>query len=80
MTLDKMLADMRDAVRKLESIHAKHGKPPNELRIHPDDFEAIKRQAQPWLTRPASGLGDSIMGVRLVQDETAERLPRKDQS
>lgn len=77
MTLDKMLADMRDAVRKINEIHAKHGKPPKELPMHPDDIEAIKRRFKPMLTHPANNLGDSIMGIRLVSDETAERLHRK---
>lgn len=77
MTANDFTAYVRDAVRKIEEIHAKHGKPPTELRVHPDDFEAIKRRFAPLLTHPANNLGDSIMGVRLVRDETAERLPRK---
>lgn len=77
MTIDKMLADMRDVLRKIDEIHAKHGKPPNELRLHPDDIEAIKHRFKPMLTHPANRNGDSIMGIRLVPDKDAERLPRK---
>jgi hypothetical protein len=78
MTIEiKMLADIRDAVRKIDEIHAKHGKPPKELPMHPDDIEEVKRRFKPMLTHPANRNGDSIMGIRLVPDETAERLLRK---
>lgn len=51
--------------------------PPKEFKIHPDDYEELKRQAAPYLPHPMPGVPDSWSGLKIVIDAKAERLPRK---
>ncbi len=77
MTGDEILLSMKAATKAIDAHLARFGKPMRELRIRPDDYEELKREAQPFLTHSALGATDSFSGVRLIQDETAEPLPRK---
>lgn len=77
MTGDEILLSMKAATRAINEHLARFGRPMRELRIHPDDYEELRREALPFLAHSASGAADSFSGVRLLQDETAERLPRK---
>lgn len=48
--------------------------PLGELRIHPDDYrELMTTFRYCW---PGNAPRDTFHGVRLIQDVTAERLPR----
>lgn len=77
MTGPEILLRMQAATKVIEDHLAKFGKPLRELRIHPDDYQELKREAQSFLTSRTSGKTDGLYGVRLLQDENAERLPRK---
>jgi len=51
--------------------------PPTEFKLHPDDYEELKHQAAPYLPHPMPGVPNRILGLNIVIDETAARLPRK---
>lgn len=61
---------------KLEDLMKSLGPPvPREFRIHPLDLEELKRTVPRHY--PAPGQANSFMGVDLVVDEKAPRMPRK---
>jgi len=74
-TIPPTINDMLNAVEKLWNKCPYP--PPKEFKIHPDDYEELKRQAEPYLLHPAPGVPNILMGLNVVIDATAERLPRK---
>lgn len=67
---DRMLA----AKAELEKVH---GLPLRECRLHPDDYKALREQCESLLQYDAApGSVDSFAGVKIVEDESAQRLPR----
>lgn len=68
----KLAAAMDDAERRLAPYRA-----PRVIKLHPDDYKALREQVEPMLTQPAPGAADSFGGVPVVIDEAAPRLPRK---
>lgn len=75
LTIPPTINDMLNAVEKLWNKCPYP--PPKEFKIHPDDYEELKRQAAPCLLHPAPGVPNILMGLNVVIDATAERLPRK---
>lgn len=75
LTIPPTINDMLNAVEKLWNKCPYP--PPKEFKIHPDDYEELKRQAEPYLLHPAPGVPNILMGLNVVIDATAERLPRK---
>ncbi len=64
---------MRAALESARGI----GAPLKEYRLHPDDYEALRKQCEPLLQYDAApGSADSFAGVKIIQDDDAERLPR----
>jgi flagellar biosynthesis/type III secretory pathway protein FliH len=65
-----LLAQMIESKRALESL------PPvqSEMRMHPADIEALRRQCG---ATKATGPINSWSGIKIIPDESAERLPRK---
>lgn len=74
-TIPPTINDMLNAVEKLWNKCPYP--PPKEFKIHPDDYDELKRQAAPYLLHPAPGVPNILMGLNVVIDATAERLPRK---
>lgn len=74
-TIPPTINDMLNAVEKLWNKCPYP--PPKEFKIHPDDYDELKRQAAPYLPYPAPGVPDRFMGLNIVIDATADRLPRK---
>lgn len=77
MTGLEILTRMQAATRFIEGHRAKFGWAMRELRIHPDDYLELRNEAEPFMAHESSGTFDSFCGIRLVQDEGANRLPRK---
>lgn len=67
-----MLNDMLAAIEKLNSLP----KPAIEYRLHPDDYDALRTEAQ-WMTMTPPAQHSSLGGLRIVLDPDAARLPRK---
>lgn len=65
----EILAGMVEAKRLMDSM------PPiqTEKRMHPDDINALRRQVG---SSNAAGQFTNIFGIKIIPDETAERLPR----
>lgn len=74
-TIPLTINDMWNAIDRLKNEH--HYPPPSEFRIHPDDYEELKRQAKPYPPHPNPMNPYSMFGLKIVIDTTAERLPRK---
>lgn len=71
------LAAMLEAVEK---IKRETYKAPTEYKIHPDDWNELRMQLKPHMvTYPNYDplRGPEILGMRIVLDYSAERLPRK---
>lgn len=67
-TFDSIL----EAMRTIE-IHT--GILPARLEIHPDDFDALKRELEPYLRKgDPKNKGTLLRGVNLVADPDAPRL------
>lgn len=69
----EVIERMRAALKAAEEMGPA---PPSVYRLHPEDYEALRRACAPHLTRAAPGSPDSFGGVRLIKDEAAPRLPR----
>jgi len=69
-TATEILAQMIEAKRAIEAM------PPvkSEMRMHPDDIEAMRRQCG---ATKVNGPVNSWSGIKIIPDESAERLPRK---
>jgi len=65
-----LLAKMIEAKRAMDAL------PPvqSEMRMHPDDIEALRRQCE--ATRTTAPV-NSWSGIKIIPDASAERLPRK---
>jgi hypothetical protein len=50
--------------------------PPKEFRMHPDDYESLKRQADQHMPYPSTG-ENRFDGLDIIIDSTAPRLPRR---
>lgn len=68
------LASMLEAVEKIES---EKYKAPTEYKIHPDDWDELRTQLKPHMAAIAQNGAISVVGLRIVLDYTAARLPRK---
>ena len=68
------LAAMLEAVGKIER---ETYKAPTEYKIHPDDGNELRTQLKPHMVAIAQNGAISVAGLRIVQDYTAARLPRK---
>lgn len=69
--------NVNDLLNAMERFKEQYRSGPRDFKIHPDDFEELKRQAAPYLPHPLPGPPAAWMGVALVIDPEAERLPRK---
>jgi hypothetical protein len=68
-----MIDSMRLAIEQAEKL----GTPRREYRLHPDDYKALRGQCEPRLQiNAAPWAPGQFAGVRIVEDEKAERLPR----
>lgn len=65
----ELLAQMAEAKRTLDALPPVH----HEMRLHPADIEALRRQCG---TTKAPGPINSWSGIKIIPDESAERLPR----
>lgn len=65
-----LLARMIEAKRAIEAM------PPvkSEMRMHPDDIEAMRRQCG---ATKVIGPVNSWSGIKIIPDESADRLPRR---
>lgn len=63
--------------RMAELMAALPPSPPNEVRIHPDDIEELKRMFP--RTSPPTPTYLVWLGTRVTEDADAPRLPRKAQ-
>ena len=72
-----MPPNINDMLNALERFKTYCHRPPEDFKIHPDDYKELRRQAAPYLKHQMPGVPDSFSGVRIVIDATAERLPRK---
>lgn len=69
---DDLITRMRAAIEAAERL----GPPPlSRVRIHPDDFEELKRECMQMPTYPAGEIANRFLGVDLVIDDKAPRLP-----
>ena len=70
ITATDLLARMAEAQEMINAM------PPvqSEMRLHPDDIAALRRQCGETI---AAGPFNSFAGVKIIPDESAERLPRK---
>lgn len=74
------MTDLNRMLVTLEELRAKSGNiQKKEMRLRPDDLEALKCATEPLLTHKFPGIdhGMSFMGVKLISDESAPPLPRK---
>lgn len=69
-TATEILAQMIEAKRAIEAM------PPvkSEMRMHPADIEAMRRQCG---AAKVTGPVNSWSGIKIIPDESAERLPRR---
>lgn len=50
----------------------------SEVRMHPDDIRELREHAEPFLQYPCStSLGNKVMGINIIEDVNAQRLPRR---
>ncbi len=70
-TLDAMIETVKRIEREI-------GRPVTEYKIHPDDYDALRRQLEPGMWAAAAPYRPpEIFGLRIVLDFSAERLPTK---
>lgn len=69
------IAAMIEAMYKVER---ESYKPLAEFRIHPDDWDEIRKEAKPHLINPAGLERNLFSGVPIVLDRTVARLSRKE--
>lgn len=69
-SVTEILAQMSEAKLALDAM------PPvqHEMRLHPADIEALRRQCG---ATKAAGPVNSWSGIKIIPDESAERLPRR---
>lgn len=69
--------NLNDFLIAAESV--RHMAPPvSEVRMHPDDIRELQEHAKPFLQYPCSAsLGNKIMGINIIEDVNAQRLPRR---
>lgn len=69
-TLDAMI----EAVIELAKISRF---PVTEYRLHPDDWDALRKSAKPHMVSSAGPTLNEFCGLKIILDWDAERLPRK---
>lgn len=68
--------DLIDRMRAALELARGIGQPLAEYRLHPDDYKALRNQCKPFMQYDAApGSADSFACVKIIQDESAERLP-----
>lgn len=68
---------LKDIIDAAEQLKRDYRTPPAvEYRIHPDDWAVLKKQIKPFLLFDSTVgvLPTTLFGMRIVLDETAERL------
>lgn len=65
---------VRDMVKAMEQFRKQGLSVPSDFRIHPDDWEELRKQLVRF---PSDTPKTSFLGVKIIIDENAERLPRK---
>lgn len=66
-----------DMLKAIERIKAEGPMPPNEIKLHPDDYAELRRQIKPSLRYQMDRSISVFSGVNIAIDLSAERLPRK---
>lgn len=65
-------------INELQKWKLNGSAPPREYRMHPDDLEEFRRQMRREIaTYPCENNGDWLMGIRIIPDADAPRLPRR---
>jgi hypothetical protein len=65
-----------DLFKVLEQYRKQGMSVPSDFHVHPDDWEELCKQLVRF---PTDTPKTSFLGVKIVLDENAERLPRKKQ-
>ncbi len=65
---------IHDLVKAPEHFRKQGMSIPSDFRIHPDDWEELRKQLVRF---PSDTPKTSFLGVKIIVDENAERLPRK---
>jgi hypothetical protein len=65
---------VRDMVKALEQFRKQGMSVPSEFHVHPDDWDDLKKQV---IRFPSDTPKNSFLGVKIIIDANAERLPRK---
>jgi len=63
-------------LKALETVRCVNA-PLTEIRMHPDDYRELKASCSAPYLASFEG-GTKFDGIRLIQDDKADRLPRKD--
>lgn len=72
---DDLITRMRQAMEAAKQLGPA---PLRKIKIHPDDFDELKRECLKLPKYPQDGeLANTFLGVDLVLDEEAPRLPRR---
>jgi hypothetical protein len=65
-----------DLLKALEQYRKQGVSVPGDFRVHPDDWEELCKQLVRF---PTDTPKTSFLGVKIILDKNAERLPRKQQ-